>query len=134
MRQARTEIRPVTRVTGLEAEALSVEIGMFVEMAKQCQSRPDNDPLCVAFIDARDAATLAHTAMQKLGDMLRKAANITRPGPYEELIVAKGGVYEPTPDGWNLASACVELVRRRAQVDCDPNGRTGAAPEPPGMG
>ena len=117
----------------MEVEALSVEIGMFKEMPKQYLERPDGGPLCAAWNDAVDAATLAHLATQKLGDLLRKKANITEPGPYEELIVAEGRPYEPTPEGWNLASACVEIVRRRAQVDCDPDNRTGATVEPQGM-
>ncbi len=134
VRRGRTETRPAACATRLEAEALAVEIGIYAEMSKQCRELPESDPLCTAYQDARDAATLAHTAIQKLGDMLRKIAKITRPSLWEELVVAKGGTCEPTPDGWNLASACVELVRRRAQVDCDPDGRTGAAPQPPGMG
>jgi len=121
-------------VTGLEEQARSVEVGMFEEMPKQYLERPNGGPLCVAWNDALDAAALARLAMQKLGDMLRKKAQINGPGPSDQLITAKGQPCEPTPDGWNLASACVELVRRRAQVDCDPNGRTGADPEPPGLG
>jgi hypothetical protein len=102
---------------------------MFKEMPKQYLERPDGGPLCQAWNDAVDAATLTHLAMQKLGDMLRRKANIAEPGPYEELIVAEGKTYEPTPEGWNLASACVGIVRRRAQVDIDPDNRTGAAHE-----
>ena len=121
-------------VTVLEHKALSVEIGMFSQMPQRYRECPDNSPLCLAWLDAADASRLLHVAMQKLGDMLRKSAQITEPGPYEESILTKGEPYHPTPDGWNLASACVELVRRRARVDIDPDGRTGAAPEPPGMG
>ena len=88
----------------------------------------------MAWNDAVDAATLAHLALQKLGDMLRKKAQIAEPGPCEQLITAKGEPSEPAPEGWNLASACVELVRRRAQVDIDPDGRTHATVEPQGMG
>ncbi len=88
----------------------------------------------MAWNDAADAATLAHLSLQKLGDMLRKKAKITAPGPYEGILVAEGEPYDSTPEGWNLASACVEIVRRRAQVDCDPDNRTGATVEPQGMG
>ena len=122
------------RVTGLEEQARSVEVGMFKEMPKRYLERPDGGPLCQAWNDALDAAALARLAMQKLGAMLRKSAQITEPGPHEELILTEGQPYESTPEGWNLASACVELVRRRARVDCDPGGRTGADLEPPGMG
>ncbi len=117
---------------GLEEQARSVEVGMFKEMPKQYLERPDGGPLCMAWNDAVDAATLARLAMQKLGDMLRRQAQITKPGPCEQLITAKGEPCEPVPEGWNLASACVAIVRRRAQVDCDPDGRTrtSACPEP----
>ena len=117
---------------GLEEQARSVEVGMFKEMPKQYRDRPDGGPLCMAWNDAVDAATLAHLAMQKLGDLLSRKANITEPGPCEQLITAKGEPYEPTPEGWNLASACVAIVRRRAQVDIDPDGRTRSisCPEP----
>jgi len=113
------------RVTGLEEQARSVEVGMFEEMPKQYRERPDGGPLCQAWNDAVDAATLARLALQKLGDMLRRKANITEPGPCEQLITAKGEPCEPVPEGWNLASACVAIVRRRAQLDIDPDGRTG---------
>ncbi len=120
-------------MTGLEEQARSVEVGMFKEMPKQYLERPDGGPLCMAWNDAVDAATLARLAMQKLGDMLRKGAGITRPGPYEEIIIAQGQPCEPTPEGWNLASACVGIVRRKAQVDIDPDNRTGKTVEPEGM-
>ena len=110
-------------MTGLEEQARSVEVGTFKEMPKQYRDRPDGSPLCQAWNDAVDAATLARLALQKLGDMLRRKANIAEPGPYE-----------PAPEGWNLASACVGIVRRRAQVDCDPDNRTGATVEPQGTG
>ncbi len=97
---------------------------MFSEIPKQYSDRPDGGPLCQAWNDALDAATLAHLALQKLGDMLRKKAQITEPGPCEQLVTAKGEPSEPTPEGWNLASACVAIVRQRAAVDCDPDGRT----------
>ncbi len=106
----------------MQEQARSVEVGMFEEMPKRYLERPDGGPLCMAWNDAVDAATLAHLALQKLGDMLRKKAQITERGPCE-----------PAPPGWNLASACVGIVRRRAQVDCDPDNRTGAAVEPQGM-
>ena len=122
------------RVTGLEEQARSVEIGMFKEMTKRYRERPADGPLCTAWNDAVDAATLTRLAMQKLGDMLRRKAQIADPGPCGQLLTAKGEPCEPTPEGWNLASACVELVRRRAQVNCDPDGRTGATVEPQGMG
>ncbi len=111
-------------MTVLEEQARSVEAGMFKEMPKQYLERPDGGPLCIAWNDAVDAATLARLAMQKLGDMLRRQAQITKSGPCEQLITAKVEPCEPTPEGWNLASACVAIVRRRAQVDCDPDGRT----------
>ena len=107
---------------------------MFKEMPKRYRECPAGGPLCMAWNDAVDAATLAHLATQRLGAMLRKEAQITEPGPYEELILTEGQPYEPTPDGWNLASACVGIVRRRAELDIDPDGRTQADPEPPGMG
>ncbi len=122
------------RVTGLEEQARSVEVGMFSEIPKQYGDRPDGGPLCMAWNDALDAATLAHLALQKLGDMLRRKANIAEPGPCEQPITAEGAPCEPAPEGWNLASACVEVVRRRAQVDIDPDNRTGAAVEPQGVG
>ncbi len=121
-------------MTGLEEQARSVEVGTFQEMPKRYRKRPDGGPLCVAWNDAVDAATLAHLALQKLGDMLRKKAQINGPGPCDQLITAKGEPYEPAPEGWNLASACVAIVRRRAQVDCDPDNRTGATVEPQGVG
>ena len=114
------------RVTGLEAQARSVEVGMIKELPKKYLERPDGGPLCMAWNDALDAAALARLAMQKLGDMLRRKANIAEPGPCEQFLTAKGAPYEPTPEGWNLASACVAIVRRRAAVDCDPDGRTRA--------
>ena len=119
-------------MTGLEEQARSVEVGMFEEMPKQYRERPDGGPLGTAWNDAADAATLARLAMQKLGGLLRKKAQITEPGPCEQHITAKGAPSEPTPEGWNLASACVAIVRRRAQLDIDPDGRTGAisCPEP----
>ena len=119
-------------MTVLEHKASQVEIGMFSQMPTQYRDRPDGGPLCTAWNDAADAATLARLAMQKLGDMLRRKANIPEPGPCEQLITAKGEPCEPTPEGWNLASACVAIVRRRAQLDIDPDGRTGAGFEPRG--
>jgi hypothetical protein len=110
-------------VTGLEEQARSIEVGMFKEMPERCRERPDGGPLSMAWNDALDAATLAHLALQKLGDMLRRKANIAEPGPCE-----------PAPPGWNLASACVGIVRRRAQVNIDPDNRTGAAVEPQAVG
>ena len=98
---------------------------MFEEMPKQYREHPDGGPLGTAWNDAADAATLARLAMHKLGDMLRRKANVTEPSPCEQLITGKGQPCEPTPEGWNLASACVAIVRRRAQVDIDPDGRTG---------
>ncbi len=121
-------------MTVLEEQVRSVEVGMFEEMPKQYRERPDGGPLCMAWNDAVDAAALARLAMQKLGDVLRKKANIAEPGQCEQFITAKGEPCEPVPDGWNLASACVAIVRRRAQVDIDPDNRTGAAVEPQGMG
>ncbi len=106
---------------------------MFSGIPKQYRDRPDGGPLCQAWNDAVDAATLARLAMQKLGDMLRRKASITEPSPCSQLITAKGEPSEPAPEGWNLASACVAIVRRRAAVDCDPDNRTGAATEPQGM-
>ena len=119
-------------MTGLEAQVRSVEVGMFKEMPEQYRDRPDGGPLCMAWNDALDAATLAHLALQKLGAMLRNKAQIAEPGPCEQLITAKGEPSEPAPEGWNLASACVAIVRRRAQVDIDPDNRTGAGFEPRG--
>ena len=120
-------------MTGLEEQARSVEAGMFKEMPKQYRERLDGGPLCMAWNDAVDAATLARLAMQKLGDMLRRKANITEPASPNKLITAKGQPCEPTPEGWNLASACVGIVRRKAQVDIDPDNRTGKTVEPEGM-
>ena len=119
-------------MTGLEEQARSVEVGMFEEMPKQYLERPDGGPLCQAWNDAVDAATLVRLAMDKLGAMLRRKANITERGPCEQLITARGAPCDPTPEGWNLASACVAIVRRRAQLDIDPDGRTGAGFEPRG--
>ena len=119
-------------MTGLEEQARSVEVGMFKEMPKQYLERPDGGPLCMAWNDAVDAATLARLAMQKLGDMVRKKGKITEPALPNKLITAKGEPCEPTPEGWNLASACVAIVRRRAQVDCDPDNRTRATVSPTG--
>ena len=65
VRRGRTETRPAACATRLEAEALAVEIGIYAEMSKQCRELPESDPLCTAYQDARDAATLAHTAIQK---------------------------------------------------------------------
>ncbi len=120
-------------MTGLEEQARFVEVGMFKEMPQRYRDRPDGGPLCLAWNDALDAAALARLAMQKLGDMLRRKANIAEPGPCEQFITAEGQPYEPPPEGWNLASACVAIVRRRAQVDCDPDNRTGATVESQGM-
>ncbi len=120
------------RVTVLEHKALQVEIGMFKEMPKQHLERPDGGPLYMAWNDALDAATLARLAMQKLGNMVRKKGKITESALPNKLITAKGEPCEPTPEGWNLASACVAIVRRRAQVDCDPDNRTRAPVSPTG--
>ncbi|MCH8881019.1 MAG: hypothetical protein IID34_14215 [Planctomycetes bacterium] len=113
-------------VTALEEEALSLEMGLFSEMPKQYLERPDTDRLCTTWNDTMDAAMLFSTAIEKLGNMLRKKAKITEPGPYEKILVDGGDAHEPVPADWNLVSACVGVVRRRAQVDCDPDGRTGA--------
>ena len=113
-------------VTGLEEEALSLEMGLFLEMPEQYREKPNSDRLCTAWNDAMDAVALASTAMEKLGNMLRKKAKISEPGPYEQMCVDGGDAHEPVPADWNLVSACVGVVRRRAQVDCDPDGRTGA--------
>ncbi|MCZ6653484.1 MAG: hypothetical protein O7D91_10720 [Planctomycetota bacterium] len=113
-------------VTALEDEALSLEMGMFSEMPEQYLERPDTDRLCTTWNDAMDAVALASTAMEKLGNMLRKKAKISEPGPYEKILVDGGDAHEPVPADWSLVSACVGVVRRRAQVDCDPDGRTDA--------
>ena len=130
----RRQLIEAKEVTVLESKSLQVEIGMFTHMPKQYREHPDNSPLCLAWLDAVDASRLLHVAMQKLGDKLRRKANIAEPGPSDQLITAKGEPCEAAPEGWNLASACVELVRRRARVDIDPDGRTGATVEPQGMG
>ena len=113
-------------VTALEGEALSLEMGMFSEMPEQYREKPNSDRLCTAWNDAMDAVALTSTAMEKLGNMLRKKAKITEPGPWEKCLAEDEETYEPVPQDWNLVSACVGVVRRRAQVDCDPDGRTGA--------
>ena len=113
-------------VTGLEGEALSLEMGMFSEMPEQYREKPNSDRLSTAWNDAMDAVALTSTAMEKLGNMLRKKAKITEPGPYEKILADGGDAHEPVPADWNLVSACVGVVRRRAQVDCDPDGRTDA--------
>ncbi len=69
------------KITQLEAEALNVEFDRFAVMPKQYHDCPDGGPTCVAWLDAMDAATLCHTALQKLGDMLRREAKITRASP-----------------------------------------------------
>ena len=112
------------KVTALEEEALSLEMGLFSEMPEQYREKPNSDRLCTAWNDALDAVMLASTAMEKLGNMLRKKAKITEPGPYEKILADDD--HEPVSADWSLVSACVGIVRRRAQVDCDPDDRTGA--------
>ena len=119
-------IKKSEKVTALEEEALSLEMGLFSEMPEQYREKPNSDRLCTTWNDALDAVMLASTAMEKLGNMLRKKAKITEPGPYEKILVDGGDAHKPVPADWNLVSACVGIVRRRAQVDCDPDGRTGA--------
>ena len=106
-------------VAGLEDEALCLEMGVFSEMPRQYLERPDSDPLCQAWNAAMDGAGIACVAMQKLGDMLRKKAKITEPGPWERILAEDGKTHKPVPANWNLLSACSAAVRRRAQQACD---------------
>ena len=121
-------------VTGLESEALSVEMGMFSEMPKQYRERSDYEPLCEAWNDAMDAVVLASVAMQKLGEMRRKKAKITEPGPYEKIFLADGDAYEPVPADWSLAQSCFARVRERRMAqgrypDGTPVAEENVAPE-----
>ena len=111
-------------VTGLEDQALAVSMDVFAEIPKQYLERPNNDPLCQAWNDALDATGLASTAMQKLGEMLRKKAKITEPGPWERILAEDGETDKPVGANWNFLSACAGSVRCRAQRahDLDPAG------------
>ena len=114
-------------VTALEDEALSLEMGMFSEMPEQYLERPDYDPLCEAWNDAMDGATLFSIAMQRLGNMLRKKAKITEPGPYEKILLEDGETYKPVGANWSLAKSCLAALRKRRKAQGRyPDGRTGA--------
>ena len=109
------------KVTGLEDEALGLSMGVFLEMPKKYLERPDYDPICQAWNDAMDATGIASTAMQKLGDMLRKKAKIDEPGPWEKILLEDGKTYKPVGANWNFLSACAGVVRSRAQLQCGQN-------------
>ena len=115
-------IKKAEAVAGLEDEALCLEMGVFSEMPRQYLDRPDSGPLCQAWNDAMDGVGIASVAMKKLGDMLRKKAKITEPGPWERILAEDGKTHKPVPANWNLLSACSAAVRRRAQLayDLDP--------------
>ena len=114
-------------MTGLEEQARSVEVGMFEEMPKQYLERPDYDPLCEAWNDAIDAVGLASVAMGKLGDMLRKKAKISEPGPWEKILLEDGETYKPVGVNWSLAKSCFAALRKRRKAQGRyPDGRTGA--------
>ncbi len=104
------------RVTALEEQALCVELDMFLEIPRMYFEQPNDAPLCVAWNEAIEAVCLAHLAMEKLGEMLRKKAKITEPGPYEKLMLADGDTHKPITEGWNLLSACIGATRSRLQL------------------
>ena len=100
---------------------------MFEEMPKQYLERPDYDPLCEAWTDAIDAVGLASVAMGKLGDMLRKKAKITEPGPWERILAEDGETYKPVGANWSFAKSCFAALRKRRKAQGRyPEGRTGA--------
>lgn len=104
------------RVTAIEDQALCVNMGLFCEIPQMYLEQPTDDPLCVAWNEAKDAVMLANIAMEKLGDMLRKKAKITEPGPYEKLMLADGDTHKPITEGWSLLSACIGVTRSRLQL------------------
>ena len=108
-------------VTALEDKALALAMNLFCEIPQQYLERPDSDPLCQAWNDAMDATGIAGVAMKKLGDMLRKKAKITEPGPGERIFLEDGEIYKPVGANWSFLSACVRVVRNRARRQRDLN-------------
>ena len=108
-------------VTALEDQALALSMNLFCEIPQQYLERPDSDPLCQAWNDAVDATGIASTAMEKLGHMLRKKAKITEPGPLERIQAEGGKPYKPLGVNWRFLSACIGVVRNRAQRQRDLN-------------
>lgn len=104
------------RVTAIEEQALCVNMGLFCEIPQMYLEQPTDDPLCVAWNEAQDAVMLANFAMEKLGEMLRKRAKITEPGPYEKIRLAEGKTHKPITEDWHLLHACIGATRSRLQL------------------
>ena len=103
------------RVTALEEHALCVELDMFLEIPRMYFEQPNDTPLCVAWNEAIEAVCLAHLAMEKLGEMLRKKAKITEPGPYEKMMLKGGDTYKPVTEDWSFSRACIGAAKSRQQ-------------------
>ena len=116
-------------VTCLEDKALYLDLSMFSEIPRQYLERPDYDPLCEAWNDAMDGATLTSIAMQRLGNMLRKKAKITEPGPYEKILLEDGETYKPVGANWSLAKSCFAALRKRRKAQGRYPDRTPVAEE-----
>ncbi len=113
-------------VTALEDKAVALDMNLFCEIPEQYLERPDYDPLCEAWNDAIDAVGLASVAMRRLGDMLRKKAKITEPGPYEKILLEDGETYKPVGANWSLAKSCFAALRKRRKAQGRyPDGRAG---------
>ena len=83
------------RVTELEAEALDFSFRVCSACPDQYH-KPSDDPLCEAWGVAVSGAIGASRELQRLGDILRKKAGITEPGPvqqFDEEILALKSEY-----------------------------------------
>ena len=113
-------VKMAEKVTALEEKAFCLSAEVFCEIPRQYLDRPTADPICIAWNDAADATMLTDIAMNKLGNMLRKKAKITEPGPYEKILLADGDTYTPPREEWRLVNACTG-VPPRLETGVSPN-------------
>lgn len=89
--------RPKTmakRVGVLEEQAVWLSLEVFKARPSQYREKPDaGDPINAAWNDAMEIAHMASICLERLGDLLRKKAGITEPGPTKCFFEAGDAIF-----------------------------------------
>ncbi|TWT43955.1 hypothetical protein RAS1_03590 [Phycisphaerae bacterium RAS1] len=97
--------RMLRRVEDLEVAAFALAFDVFLAAPEQYTNLParlkgrTNDAVASAWRSAVRAATVASTALERLGDVLRAKAGVTEPGPVARALPTLAEPDDATPTG-----------------------------------
>ena len=81
------------KISKIEEQVTAAAAELFVVEPRQYrESRQSEDPLGRAWNAAVDATMLASIKLEELGDLLRKKAGITEPGPAAKILADDAAV------------------------------------------